>query len=487
LKQEQNKTSQNEGKSRKGLIFVIVLVGLLLASVVAYGGTYYFLNDNIVPQGVKVAGCEVGGLSFEETQAMLAEKLPQRITLTADDFSLEMSLSDLGIQPDLTAAAVQASSFGHGWNLPKAFLERKEAEAGKFDIPVSFIIDEQKWQEAVANLKLELEKPPVSAQLNIDSSGKLAIIKEITGKKLLDEKLFMQIEEAFACGNNQIVLPVVEDIPELTAEKIETWGLDNELGAFSTRYATSSSARKHNISNASARISGTLLQPGETFSFNSSVGRRTVAEGFREAPVFKDGKLDKGIGGGICQASSTLYNAALLSGMEIVERSNHSMLVSYVAPGRDATVDYGSIDLKFKNIYDKPVYVLMVADGSNLRAAIFGAGDGRTFKVVSQTLSTIAYKEIIKTVSSPDQMGDNQKGGSGAVATTTRIVYRDGVEIAREDLGISRYAPMHRIKYELAGSASGSTNSSTSSPSQTPAEPVIPGEPVADPVIDNPV
>jgi len=487
LEQKLNEAGQDKGKSRKISIFGVVLIGLLLTSGVAYGGTYYFLNDNVAPQGVKVAGCEVGGLSFEETQAALEEKLPKRVTLTADDFSLEMDLADLGIQPDLAAAAVQATSLGHGWNVVKAFLERQEAKEGTVDILVGFTIDEQKWQEAVANLKLELEKPPVPAQLDIDSSGKLTIVKEITGKKLLDEKLFKQIEEAYACGNTQIALPVVEDIPELTAEKIEDWGLDNELGTFSTRYATSSSARKHNISNASARISGTLLQPGETFSFNGSVGRRTVAEGFREAPVFKDGKLDKGIGGGICQASSTLYNAALLSGMEIVERSNHSMLVSYVSPGRDATVDYGSIDLKFKNPYDKPVYVLMVADGSNLRAAVFGAGDGRTFKVVSQTLSTIAYKEIIKTVNSPEQMGDNQKGGSGAVATTTRIAYRDGVEIAREDLGISRYAPMHRIKYELAGAAAGSNESGTSSTPQLPVEPVTPGEPVADPVIDNPV
>lgn len=130
------------------------------------------------------------------------------------------------------------------------------------------------------------------------------------------------------------------------------------LSTYSTQFSYADDGRVTNLTVASRSISGSIIMPGETFSFFDVVGECTVPKGYKESKIFLQGEIAEGIGGGICQISSTLYNAALLSGMKITERHPHSMKVSYVEPGRDATVNYGYLDLKFVNPYNSPVKII---------------------------------------------------------------------------------------------------------------------------------
>ena len=129
---------------------------------------------------------------------------------------------------------------------------------------------------------------------------------------------------------------------------ISTEAFPDTLSEFSTRYAASNVNRTTNLRLAANQINGTVLMRGETFSYNDGVGERTIAAGYKEAPIYVSGRVEDGLGGGICQITTTLYNAAVFANLEIVERTNHQFVPSYVGAGRDATVVYGAIDFKFK-------------------------------------------------------------------------------------------------------------------------------------------
>ena len=144
------------------------------------------------------------------------------------------------------------------------------------------------------------------------------------------------------------------------------------LGAYTTSMMDRSPEQKHNIRLVAQSLDGAVIRPGEVFSFNSTAGERASSRGYVSAPVIVKGKLEDGSGGGICQVSSTLYNAALLAGMSIVERNPHTTPVSSVPPGRDATVLFGGADLKFRNGYDEPVILKADASGDRLVIQLMG-------------------------------------------------------------------------------------------------------------------
>lgn len=467
----QRKPVESDGSGRsvsKKILYGVASV-LLLAGVAWGGAVYAFAPKDAVYPGVSIAGIDMSGMSHSEVKSKVKDYLEEPITFTAGKDNYSYTLKETGVEAGLNATVDQAFKVGYGSNLFRVIEERIRLQKTGMDIPIIVNKDKDKWSAFVEKLKALSEHPAENAKL-VMKDGEIDIVPEISGTVIDVAALESDFPASYAKGSNEVEVPLITDNPELTAAKYDEWKLTEELASFSTNYSSSSWNRKKNIKTAAGKITEKLLMPGEVFSFNGTVGRRTVEEGFQEAPVYKDGKVDKGIGGGICQVSTTLYNCALLSGMEIVERSNHSMLVHYVPPGRDATVDYGSKDLKFKNSYDTPVYIQMIADGSDLEARIYGKGDGRTFKVTSQRLSTIPFKVIAKTVKTKAEMGENQKGANGATAAAWRIVYKDGKEISRENLGTSVYKPMNKISYTLESSGQNAGNQDNAGNSSLPSD-----------------
>ena len=182
-------------------------------------------------------------------------------------------------------------------------------------------------------------------------------------------------------GKDEYTIPLKTLHPNITTNMIGMEAFPNVLSTFSTRYPASNRDRTTNLRLAASKIDGTVVLPGETFSYNAVVGARTIAAGYKEAAVYQDGQVVQGLGGGICQISTTLYNAALYANLEIVERRNHQFVPSYIGAGRDATVVYGSQDFKFKNNRKYAIKITCSVEGGVATFEIHGLEEPDEYEV----------------------------------------------------------------------------------------------------------
>ena len=204
-------------------------------------------------------------------------------------------------------------------------------------------------------------------------------------------------------------IPLKVLYPNVTTNMIGTEAFPDLLSTFSTKYSTSDRDRTTNLQLAASKINGIVLMPGETFSYNQVVGERTIAAGYKEAPIYVSGEVVDGLGGGICQITSTLYNAVLYANLEIVERSNHQFVPSYVTASRDATVVYGSIDFKFKNNRNYPIKLTCSVSGGVATFNIFGLKSDNEYEVVISSritgqTSSATYSEAYRILKQNGQV-----------------------------------------------------------------------------------
>lgn len=249
---------------------------------------------------------------------------------------------------------------------------------------------------------------------------------------------------------DEYIVPLKIIQPEVTiADLVEENFFPTLLAKFITRYDESAENRANNIKLSSEKISGTILMPNEVFSYNKIVGERTIKAGYKEASVYMGGKVVQGIGGGICQVSSTLYNAVLLANLEITERRNHYFITSYVSQSRDATVAYGSIDFKFKNTRTYPIKIECISKNGICQVFIYGMEEEIEYEVEIQDKVTevIPYTtKIIKT----DELAEGetivvQKGVDGYKSEAYRILRLNGKVISKTLLSKDSYNPLQEV------------------------------------------
>ena len=266
----------------------------------------------------------------------------------------------------------------------------------------------------------------------------------------MDFKISVDEAKALITGTSDTyTIPLKILYPKVRTSDIGSEAFPNLLASFSTSYATSNSNRSTNIALATAKIDGKVLMPGETFSYNQTVGQRTAQSGFKEAGVYVNGGVSTGIGGGICQVSSTLYNAVLRANLEIVDRTNHQFQVGYVPIGTDATVSWGSPDFKFKNSRSYPVKISATTSGKNIYIKIFGLHESTEYdvEIVSYKTATIAYST---TYTKDSSLGAGktkvvQAGSNGAKSETYRILKLNGAVVSKTLLSKDTYSPHNQI------------------------------------------
>ncbi|WP_276355872.1 VanW family protein [Cohnella caldifontis] len=243
------------------------------------------------------------------------------------------------------------------------------ADRETYSLPGTSFIDPYKFGRLQSDLERRLYQAPVNAR--IGSSG--AIVPERNGFRL-DTSAFAERFFAgfYGGGPSAFPVPVRKTYAAVDSELLA--GLrEKQIGFYVTYYNVRNRSRAHNIALAAQAIDSRVVFPGESFSFNETVGIRTVARGYKRAPVIVRGELAEDIGGGICQVSSTLFNAADRAGLSIVSRYSHSRHVPYVPPGRDATVSWGGPDFAFRNLYNQPVLIRAYAGGGAMRVAIYSS------------------------------------------------------------------------------------------------------------------
>ena len=294
----------------------------------------------------------------------------------------------------------------------------------------------------------------------------------------------ISIEEAKAKLNEEAeeyIIPLIKQKAEITIDDIGMEAFPNKLQEFSTRYDASNWGRSENLKIATAKINGTVLMPGEQFSFNGVVGERTVQEGYKNAAIFANGTVVDGLAGGICQISSTLYNAALLANLQIDERYNHSFKTSYLEYGRDATVVYGVKDLKFTNTRSYPIKIEGTAENGVVTFSIYGIEEDTEYKIniIPVLTSTIPYttQTIADSTLAPGTVQVYQGGSTGARVTTYKEVVLNGEVISKEVISNDVYQAMTRIV------KNGPAAPVVETPAPTPApEPVPTPEPAPEPI-----
>ena len=214
----------------------------------------------------------------------------------------------------------------------------------------------------------EIRKDPVDASYTTEPFTVHPSENGIDFKISIDEaKNIISSEQ-----KEEYTIPLKVIYPNVTTNMIGTEAFPDLLSTFSTKYAASNKNRTTNLILAANKINGTVLMPGETFSYNKVVGARTIATGYREAPIYVKGEVVDGVGGGICQITSTLYNAVVYANLEITQRTNHQFVPSYVTASRDATVVYGSLDFQFKNNRNYPIKLVCSVSNGVATFQIFG-------------------------------------------------------------------------------------------------------------------
>ena len=234
-----------------------------------------------------------------------------------------------------------------------------------------------------------------------------------------------------------------------TINDIGTEAFPYLISTYTTRYDASNVNRSQNLAIATGKINGTVLMPGEEFSFNQVVGKRTIEEGYKDAKIYQDGKVVDGLAGGICQISSTLYNAVIKANLEIVERRNHSFTTSYVKAGRDATVVYGVIDFKFKNTRTYPIKIEGSVGSGVAEFNIYGIKEEVEYSVDLAPVVTAsipyATQYIPDPTLAPGQQIIVQAGGNGCKVTTYKETKLDGKFVSKEIISTDTYQPMKAI------------------------------------------
>ena len=267
-------------------------------------------------------------------------------------------------------------------------------------------------------------------------------------------------------------IPLKLTTPNVTTDKIGTEAFPDLLATYSTTYSTANTNRSTNIRLASSKINGTVLMPGETFSYNTTVGKRTPEAGFKPAAVYQGGEVATDYGGGICQVSSTLYNSVLLSNLQIVERFNHGFNPGYVPAGRDATVSWGGPDFKFKNSRNYPIRISCSGSGGTITVQIYGVKEANEYEVEIQSWVTsyIPYQTIQKQDASlaSGQTKVIESGSNGCRSVCYRVLKQNGSVVSKTLLSSDTYNPHNRIV------AVGSAAAQTQTPAPAPSQPQTP-------------
>ena len=283
---------------------------------------------------------------------------------------------------------------------------------------------------------------PIDASVKFfpESEEKFIFTKESIGFSINKRELIDDINEGLLCGNFNVLGKLYEMRPKITVETLKTYTY--KRGEFTTDYKNSKDSRKRNIELAVKKINGTVLSPNEKFSFNKVVGERSEENGFLSAIVIENGQYQEGVGGGVCQVSSTLYNCALLSGLTVTKRFQHSIQSSYVEPSFDAMVSYNACDLEFINDTGGAIFVSAYADGEKIKFTFYGEKPKYTYQREWVEISKIdpPKDEII-----PDEnlfVGETiylRRAKNGLKSEGYLVVYENGKKIKTIKLSSDAY------------------------------------------------
>ncbi|MCX7843315.1 MAG: VanW family protein [Clostridia bacterium] len=410
-----------------------------------------------------------------------SEKLQKYIRSLYNKTLIDVKQPDLYIGSD--KVILHSGSSGQAIDMNKLFTEIKASidncESKTFDVQP--VITKPKKID-LNELYEKIHQDAIDAKINVDNNI-VSVIPHVVGREINKSSLEAIVSELEKSENNETVLPVVFVQPKITTDIASANLFRDNLGSMNTQFYTANqndSNRGVNIRIAVSRINGTVIASGEVFSFNEIVGPRTEAEGYKVAHTYVGGKIVDGIGGGICQVSSTLYNAVLFSDLVIKERTNHMFTVGYVPLGRDAAVSYNDVDFKFVNNTNWPIKIEgWVTSGNQINFVIKGTNEtpGKTIVLSAPQIIKTVQPPPVKYVDDPALPAGTEKvdheAMTGYVVDTFKITKIDGKVVKEEKL--------HRSIYKALGKEIRRGTKKASAPAPQPSKPPVGVDEAANP------
>ncbi len=427
-------------------VLFLSLLSAVISLVILYNDTIY---NNIYVESIDVSGLTVIEAANKVEEELRESNLQNELILRHKEKTWSFDPKDVELKYDFRKAINEAYFIGRKGNYIHRLSRIIELFKEPEDISIKSSINMYKVNEILKSLEKEINIMPIDATM-IRKEGRFIIKEGNKGYVLDKEATSLKIQETIMNMSYfkpvEIDLIVNEITPKTTSEMLGN--IQDLLGGYSTKFNSSITGRSYNIALSAKSIDGTLLLPEEIFSFNEIVGPRTTSNGYRVAPVIFEGEIVDGIGGGVCQVSSTIYNSVLKSELEIVERTNHSIPSTYVPKGLDATVSYGVLDFKFKNSTDYPIYLESFIRGNEIFVNLYGKKNiNREVRFKSVVNSII--KRDTEVVHDPDMYEGEEivrkKGRNGYKVATYKIIYENGKKVSEEKITSDYYRPSKRV------------------------------------------
>lgn len=358
----------------------MILLVFIAASILSAGlACFRLLRSENFYKGIWIGGVDISGLSMAEAenrlwQTSLVEFKNRTLSFQCGESTWEYDLSKIDFRQDIDGSLQNAYRVGRSGKLGEKLAQIWELRKNNLHIPLALEYDRQHLMDILKGIKAAVDKPPRNATISYENS-EILLHDEVVGKAMDIDISNKMIENKLGNKNFTLTELQLDSVtPEITSEALRS--VNGVIGSFATQFNPEDSNRTFNLQLASSRINGIILLPDMTFSMNQAIGPRTVENGYKEAPVIIEDELVPGIGGGVCQITTTLYGAVLRTKLQIKERVHHSMPLAYVDPGQDATIAENLIDFKFKNTLPTPVCIISEVTGGILTVRILGAKSG---------------------------------------------------------------------------------------------------------------
>lgn len=409
-------------------------------------------QEETIKDGVIISGIDVSGMNKEEAsqaiEAYVADLEEVVITLeAADGNDVKVNAAALGISWSNPEVVDEALEIGMHGNVIERYKIIKDLQHENQYFELEFHFDIAAIDEVLRT------KCAIYDQETIDLA-----LKRIDGKFVIEEGqtgYMLDVESSIDTVYNYLVeewdqnacrIPLIIEVHEPQGSMEQLAQVTDVLGSFTTSFKTSGTARSANVTNACELMDGATIYPGEEFSTLDEIAPFTTANGYYAAASYLNGKVVDSLGGGICQVSTTLYNAVLRAELEVTERYNHSMIVSYVDPSADAAIaESASKDFKFINTTDAPIYVEGIIKDKKITINIYGKetrSTDREVSYVSEILEVINPTTDVITADAGQPIGyvvTNQSAHIGYKAKLWKVVTENGKEVERTQVNYSRY------------------------------------------------
>ncbi len=451
--------ADNYRKKKLKMAALLTVAGL----VIVFGGVYLALRSYVgktdkdaICNNIFIGTMDVSGMTQAEAASALREQAEAdagiMVTLKLREHNIETSLGEFGYHsPDIDKLVKKAVDYGKKGSMWKRYRQMKKLEDEAHILKENYTIEEKKVAVLLEEKAGALLQGPEDAYITRTEDGMLNIVDEKEGETIDTKGMLENItgylngewkHEAFS-----MELAVIREKPEIIRADLEQ--ITDELGSYSTD--AGGGQRWTNLKTGVGKLNGIIMKPGEELSVYDTTAPYDEEHGYVEGTAYENGQVVPSYGGGICQVSTTLYNAAIYAELEIVERYPHSMAVDYVEPSRDAAIAGGVMDFRFKNPYPTPIYIFGEIDSANqLRVVIYGKEtrpENRSIEFESETLSTENYSVTYKAAPNRS-FGDIEYTGSphtGREARLWKVIYENGAEVSRDIFNTSTYAKSDQI------------------------------------------